>query len=113
MMAEKRDIIRLRKRMSLRFGIGEALRVAFTEDISPDGMFIKTTNICPPGSLIKIELALTETSTVSMEARVIWAKKVPPQMIHVVKKCGMGVRILRFLAGEEEYARTCAALSGR
>ncbi|HEY5975172.1 MAG TPA: PilZ domain-containing protein [Geobacteraceae bacterium] len=112
-MAEKRDIIRLRKRMSVRFGIDDPIRVAFTEDISPDGLFIKTTNICPPGSLIKVVLALTETTTVMMEGRVMWAKKVPPQMIHVVRKCGMGVRILRFVTGEEEYARTCAELSAR
>ena len=112
-MAEKRDIIRLRKRMAVRFGTGDTPRVAFTEDFSPGGLFIKTTNIYPPGSLIKVELTISEGTTVSMEGRVVWAKKVPPQMIHVVKKCGMGVQIVRFIAGAEEYARICAELSGR
>ena len=112
-MAEKRDIIRLRKRVSVRFGIDEPVRVAFTEDISPDGMFIKTTNICPPGSMIKVEVTLSETVKVVLEGRVMWAKKIPPQMIHLVRKCGMGIRIVRFISGEEEYASLCAELSGR
>ena len=112
-MANKRDIIRLRKRLSIRFGIEEPARLAFTEDISLEGMFVKTVNICPPGSLIKLELTLADDRRVLMEGRVMWAKKVPPQLIHLSKKCGMGVRITRFLAGEEEYRRTCAELLGR
>ncbi|RII25351.1 MAG: pilus assembly protein PilZ [Geobacter sp.] len=112
-MAEKRDIIRLRKRLTLRFGVEEPARMAFTEDISPEGMFIKTTNICPPGSRIKINLTAQSGEVLAMEALVMWAKKVPPQMIHLVKKCGMGVRITRFINGEEAYQQLCGELMTR
>ena len=110
-MAEKRDIIRLRKRLTLRFGMEQPARMAFTEDISPEGMFIKTTNICPPGTRIKIDLTAQSGEVLAMEALVMWAKKVPPQMIHLVKKCGMGVKFTRIEAGEEAFARLCGELS--
>ena len=106
-MADKRNLGRHRKRFSLRFGIGEPVRLAFTEDISSTGLFIKTTNICNPGTVVTVELNLNDETKVVLEARVMWAKKVPPQMIHLVKKSGMGVRINRFVSGGMEYLRFC------
>ncbi len=89
--------------MSIYFGIDEAVRVAFTEDISMTGMFIKTPNIIPPNSKIKIEFDLPEGSRVKLEARVMWAKKVPANLFHLVKKSGMGVRFLHFHSGEDAF----------
>lgn len=101
-MADKRDIIRLKKRLTVRFGIDEAARVAFTEDISITGMFIKTPNICPPNTKIKIEFEISDNK-VELLARVMWAKKVPQNLFHLVKKSGMGVRFLRFECGEDHF----------
>jgi len=112
-MAEKRDIIRLRKRLALRFGVDEPVRMAFTEDISPEGLFIKTTNICPPGTKIKIVLTLSSDHILHLEGLVMWAKKVPPQMIHIAKKCGMGIRITRFVNGADVYQKMCNELMSR
>ncbi len=105
-MADKRIIKRLKRRLALRFGTDEPSRLAFTEDISASGIFIKTTNICRPGSLIRVAIELGGT-VVEMEARVMWAKKVPPQMIHLVRKSGMGVRIVRFIAEAQAYGALC------
>lgn len=102
-MADKRDIRRVRKRLSIRFGIDEAVRVAFTEDVSMTGMFIKTPNIVPPNSKIRIEFMLPDDSKVELEARVMWAKKVPHNLFHLVKKSGMGVHFLRFISGENAF----------
>ncbi len=109
-MADKRTLKRHRKRLSLKFGIEEPVRLAFTEDISPQGLFIKTANVCPAGNTIKIDLTLPDNQVVQIEAKVLWAKKVPPQMIHTIKKSGMGVRIVRILSGEELYGRMCEEL---
>ena len=109
-MSEKRNLGRHRKRFTLRFGIGEPVRLGFTEDISTTGIFIKTTNICNPGTVVTVELIIDDEKRVLFEARVIWAKKVPPQMIHLVKKSGMGIRINKFISGESEYARLCEEL---
>lgn len=102
-MADNRSIDRIKKRMSLHFGLDEAVRVAFTEDISLTGMFIKTPNVAPPNSRIKIMFILHDGSRVELEARVMWAKKVPANLFHLVKKSGMGVRFLRFQSGEDAF----------
>lgn len=106
-MAEKRDIKRLKKRLSIHFGIDAATRVAFTEDISATGMFIKTPNVCPPNTKIKVIFSLDENCTVELEARVMWAKKVPQNLFHLVKKSGMGIRFLHFHSGREQFIQFC------
>jgi c-di-GMP-binding flagellar brake protein YcgR len=103
-MTEKRIIRRLKKRLTIRFGIDDANRMAFSEDISTTGMFIKTANVCPPNSRIRIEFTV-DNHLIQADARVMWAKKVPQNLFHLVKKSGMGVRFLRFHAGEEHYQR--------
>ncbi len=100
-MADKRDIKRVKKRLAVRFGIDQANRIAFSEDLSATGMFIKTPNICVPNSKITIEFNVNDC-IVQAEARVMWAKKVPANLFHLVKKCGMGVRFIKFHGGEQE-----------
>ena len=109
-MVDKRDIKRLKKRLSIRFGIEDASRVAFTEDISSSGMFIKTANVCPPNTKIKIEFTLNDGEKVELEARVMWAKKVPQNLFHLAKKSGMGVRFIAFSSGEPNFRRLCEAI---
>jgi hypothetical protein len=103
-MTEKRIIRRLKKRLTVRFGINDANRIAFSEDISTTGMFIKTANVCPPNSRIRVEFTVDD-HLIQADVRVMWAKKVPQNLFHLAKKSGMGVRFLRFLAGEEHYQR--------
>ena len=107
-MADKRNIKRLKKRFTIRFGPDEPSRLAFTEDVSVDGLFIKTTNISRPGTLLRVIMELEGGTVVELDGRVMWAKKVPPQMIHLVRKSGMGVRIVRFISGAEEYRSLCS-----
>ena len=103
-MTEKRIIRRLRKRLTLSFGINDANRVAFSEDISLTGMFIKTANVCQTNSRISIVFTL-DNQLIHVDAQVIWAKKVPQNLFHLAKKSGMGIRFLRFHVGEEHYKR--------
>jgi Tfp pilus assembly protein PilZ len=102
-MADKRDIRRIRKRISLRFGLEDAARTAFTEDISMTGMFIKTPNVVPPNSKITIVIELPDSTRVEVLARVMWARKVPANLFHLAKKGGMGVRFIRFATGEDAF----------
>jgi hypothetical protein len=109
-LTDNRTPRRYKKRFSVHFGIEEANRVAFTEDISVTGMFIKSMNVCPPNTKILIEFSPDDANRVVLEARVMWAKKVPQNLFHLVKKSGMGVRILHFHFGEEHYLRFCAGM---
>jgi len=104
-MAEKRIIKRVRRRLSLRFGQDKPVRMAFTEDVTDNGIFIKTTNLYKPGTQVTIELILPDEVKVTLVGIVRWSKKVPPNMIHLVKKAGLGVKILHFVAGEEDFIR--------
>ena len=102
-MAEKRDIKRHKKQLALRFGI-----LAFSDDISANGIFIKTPNITPPGTIIRIELTLPNNEKVIFEAIVRWVKKVTPPLIHLENKFGMGVKITQFITGEASYQQFIA-----
>ncbi len=102
-MADKRDIRRIKRRIQIRFGIDDVARIGFTEDVSMTGMFIKSPNVVPPNSRIKIDFVLPDGGRVELEARVMWAKKVPANLFHLVKKSGMGVRFLHFSSGEDAF----------
>lgn len=105
-MAEKRDkdIKRHRKRLSLRFGTERPERIGFTEDISREGLFIKAVSPYPPNTKLKIELTTSDNSIIKIEGVVMWAKKVPVNLMQFVKKGGMGIRITSISEGEEMYA---------
>ena len=102
-MAEKRTLKRIRRRLSLRFGVDKPVRLAFTEDVTEGGLFIKTTNLYPPGTRVYIEHILPDESRVKVTGCIRWTKKVPPTMIHLVKKAGVGVKILGFESGENDF----------
>ncbi|MCE1226134.1 MAG: PilZ domain-containing protein [Geobacteraceae bacterium] len=106
-MAGTRISDRKRKRIALCFGADESTsRRAFTEDLSPLGLFIKTANVCNPNTVLRIEL-LVDDQPICLDARVMWAKRVPQNLFHLVKKSGMGVRIIRFHAGRDRYMGLC------
>lgn len=83
---------RVRGRIRVRFGETHADRMAFTMNVSGTGAFIRTNNVYAPGKTIQIEFNFEGEST-TVSARVMWAKKVPQQMAHLLP-CGMGVRFL-------------------
>jgi len=104
-MSDKRDSKRFGKRFRLKFGKENPDRLAYTEDISTSGLFIKSANIYQPGNVIKIRLDLPDGKEVGLKGRIMWAKKVPPLMMQRIRKSGMGVRILKIDSGAEVYRR--------
>ncbi len=80
---------RARRRIRVRYGVGKADRRGFTKNLSEGGVFVHTNNVFKPGTTIQIEIDFPER-TFNMWARVVWAKKVPPQLAHVLD-CGMGL----------------------
>jgi len=110
-VSDKRLIHRRRKRVALSFGTdGSLIRKAFTEDISPTGMFIKTANVCSPNTVVTVELLLDQ-QPICFDARVMWARRVPQNLFHLAKKGGMGVRIIRFHNGRDRYEELCTQMS--
>lgn len=112
-MAEKRDTTRLPKRVQVRYGEEAPTRAAFTGDISENGFFIRTALISAPRSILQIELTTQDRASILLEGEVRWAKKVPAALVRSVAKGGMGIRICRFLAGEEHYRQLCQIMRAR
>lgn len=110
MNGENRSTKRNRKRLPLRFGVQEASRIGFTDDLSETGLFIKSAIVQNPNSILKIELTLPGGEVVVLTGRVMWAKRVPPNLLRRLKG-GMGIRILDFQSGETAYLRLCADLT--
>ena len=109
---DNRIELRHRKRIQLKYGLEEANRLGFTEDISDEGFFIKTGWVERPGALMVFELTMPDGVVVQLEGRVRWAKKVPAKLIHRIKG-GMGIKITSFYCGEFEYRSFCDELNSR
>jgi len=109
-MAEKRDLSRQKKRIKIRFGTDSPKRVAFSEDVTDCGLFVITGQPERPGQRLVLQLTLPNEAEVIARGRVQWAKKVPANLLHVAKKGGMGVCLLKFEAGEEAYHEFVASL---
>jgi len=101
---------RQRKRIPLRYGGDAPCKIAFTDDISHEGLFIRTALAVRPGTRLIVELTPPE-GTILMVAEVRWAKKVPPEMLHKLKG-GVGLKIVAFRSGEDIYRQICDTLCG-
>ncbi len=109
-MTDKRQISRKNRRLQVRYGVGDPVRIGFTCDISIGGFFIQSSLVAKPGTLLEIEFKLPDASEVRLCGCVQWAKKVPPNMLTIVKKGGMGIRIISFSKGETEFRNYCIEL---
>lgn len=108
-MAEKRDNYRHRKRIAVRFGLESPNASGYTEDLSNDGIFIKSALVQGPGRELQVELKLDDGQLVRLIAKVQWAKRVPPALLRSCKG-GMGLSIVRFLEGDVAYYALCDEL---
>jgi hypothetical protein len=101
MPPEKRITERKRRRLTVRFGANSPERTGFTRNISATGIFIQTNLPLPPGTILHVEIAFPER-TFALRGRVVWAKKVPAQLAHVIE-CGMGIRYVQPPAEYRDY----------
>lgn len=106
MGVDKRKDSRHRKRLTLKFGIEDTSKFGFTEDISDTGIFIRSTSPLPPNSILTVEIKTLKNDIIRLKGRVMWAKKVPQNMMHRIKG-GMGLLITEFLENEEIYHLLC------
>lgn len=86
---EKRATNRARKRLMIRYGLHGPERTAFTKNVSETGLFLQSNMVFKPGTTIQVQLEFPDRQF-SMWARVVWSKKVPPELAHILE-CGMGI----------------------
>ncbi len=104
-MPERRNMKRHTKRLTLQFGTDNPSHHGFTIDISDTGIFLKSALVYPPGTILTVVISIQDDGIVRLQGRVMWAKSVPANLVHLIKKVGMGVKIIKFLEGEKEYHR--------
>jgi Tfp pilus assembly protein PilZ len=105
---EKRTRDRSKKRLMVRYGLEKAEKTAFTKNLSDSGLHLQTNNVFPPGTMILIEVKMPET-TFTMWAKVVWAKRMPAQLAHVLG-AGMGVE---FIEPDPGWAQAVAEWKAR
>ena len=108
-MSEKRTTQRCHQRMSVRYGENGHSRIAFADNFTEDGIFLRTAVVHTPGSRIYLSMNIPGGDVVAI-GRVAWARRIPPHMLRLVKNAGMGIRILQFLNGEDRYRTYCSNL---
>lgn len=101
-MPERRELKRYRKRLQLRYGPDGAGRVGFTEDLSDTGIFLRSTFVHGPNTVLQVFMNVEGTQDVVFKGRVMWARKVPHNLMNKIKG-GMGIHILAFEKGEDLY----------
>jgi hypothetical protein len=89
---ENRVVKRARSRLMARFGETVPDRVGFTGNISESGLYLRTNSVFRPGSTIQLAVQFPDR-TFTFWGTVVWAKKVPPQLAHILD-CGMGIRFI-------------------
>jgi len=89
---EKRVGDRLKRRLMVRFGHETPSKTAFTKNLSLTGAFLRTNSVYKPGTTLQLEVVFPG-GPVGLWAQVVWAKKVPAQLAHILD-CGMGVRFI-------------------
>ena len=109
-MVVERSLVRKKKRLKVRFGVDYPRRVAFSGDISDGGLYIITGQPERPGAKLLIEINLPDEQQVIVYGRVRWAKKVPPNLIRLANKAGMGVQLTQFEAGQQALGDYLATL---
>ncbi len=109
---DKRKHERFRKRLTLKFGDGDVGRIGFTEDISDTGIFIRSATPMAPNTILTVEINALNNDFIRLKGRIMWARKVPLNMMHRVKG-GMGLRITEFIDNEELYLQLCQSRKNR
>lgn len=89
---DKRHLPRNKRRLLVRYGVEKTDRSAYTQNISEAGLFVRTNRVFKPATTVHLEIHFPG-ELFHLWGRVAWAKKVPPQLAHILA-CGMGIRYL-------------------
>ena len=90
---DKRISNRAKRRLMCRYGVEKPDKTGFTMNLSETGVYIKTNSVFAPGTTLRIELVFPDRNF-AMWARIMRAKKVPPQLAYILD-CGMGVTFIQ------------------
>lgn len=105
-MPEKRNIARCKRRLQVRFEGDDRSHIGFTDDVSKDGIFIRTTKVYRPGTILSVRITTKDGNETAFKGQVRWAKKIPASMQHRLKG-GMGIYVKSMIEGDELFESFC------
>lgn len=106
----KRPRKRAKRRIMAKIGDGTSSRTVFVKNLSETGAFVHTNGVSRPGTVLDLDILFPDR-TVSLRARVVWAKKVPDQMAHLLD-CGMGLQFVETPLDWDEFYKEWAVKAG-
>lgn len=101
-MSDTRLEKRSKKRLPVKFGHDKLEHIGYLSDVSSQGFFVESRIVYKPGVVLSCELTTRNGAAILVEGRVQWSKKGALRLNHIMKS-GMGIYILKFLQGENEY----------
>ncbi len=104
---EKRRSKRIIKRLAVDFGTRDLKHTGITNDISETGMFIKTTKSYQPGSVLKINLYIPSSGSLTFTGKVVRSFKHPPYSS--LARNGVGIELD---SGEKSYLTYVKSIKG-
>ena len=75
----------------MRFGETSPDHVGLMLDLSPSGMFLKSSRIYPHQTKIVMSMEIAHGKIIQFEGIVQWAKRVPQALARIMPKNGMGI----------------------
>jgi hypothetical protein len=104
-MIERRKEMRFKKRLQLRLSTENGSTMGLTNDISREGISIRSASVQPVGTQIRIELTTPDNEKVVLGGTVQWGIRLSPILMRQGKKGGMGIKISNFVSGEGSYRK--------
>ena len=71
--SERRRHRRIRKRYTVRFGVGDFAHTGYTQDISESGLYLMANATFVPGTILQVQIEYPE-KTITVRGVVRWAK---------------------------------------
>jgi hypothetical protein len=104
---KKTRLVRLRRRIRIRYGVGEPEFTGYSGNISRSGLMIRALRVFEPGTVLDLEVLMGETSW-RIKGKVRWAREGNVRLLQT-GRIGMGVQFIappaKFLAA---VSSTCS-----
>ena len=107
-MVNRRFSSRKKRRYLIEWPSGDSLCTGFTQDISPTGIFVRSTYIPKIATALTLQLLLPGGRKLQLRGTVVRSQRVP-QNLRAVVPSGFGVRLNE---APEEYFQLLANLFG-
>jgi len=91
-MAERRTFPRSKRRYLVEFTLDGVASNGFTNDLSPNGIFVRSARLPELGANLTLSLHLTDGKRLTVRGKVVRTRRVPPALSRVIPS-GFGIRL--------------------